>query len=129
MNKKPETIDEHIATFDPAIQKILQRVRTLIAEAAPMAEEKISYGIPTFYQQGNLVHFAGNKSHLGFYPGAQAIVDFQNELKDYPTSKGAIQFPYDQALPETLITRIVHYRLQQNLKKSSGQVSKGKKKP
>jgi uncharacterized protein YdhG (YjbR/CyaY superfamily) len=106
----PRSIDEYIAGFPLEIQEILTRIRTVIREAAPDAAEKISYQIPTFYFHGNLVHFAAYKNHIGFYPTPSGIEKFAEELKPYKTSKGAIQFPLNQAIPYELIRTITTYR-------------------
>ncbi len=110
----PKKIDEYIAQFSPGIQSIMQTIRQAIREAAPQASEKISWQMPTFYLHGNLVHFAGNKSHLGFYPGASGVEHFMSELTEYKTSKCAIQFPYAKPLPLELIQRIVRFRVAEN---------------
>jgi uncharacterized protein YdhG (YjbR/CyaY superfamily) len=93
---KFETIDEYIKTFSKDIQKILEQVRQTIKETAPGTQESINYQIPTFKLNGNLVHFAAFKNHIGFYPGSRAIQIFAKDLKVYVTSKGAIQFPLDK---------------------------------
>jgi uncharacterized protein YdhG (YjbR/CyaY superfamily) len=92
----------------------MQTVRQAIREAAPQATEKISWQMPTFYLHGNLVHFAGNKSHLGLYPGASGVEHFLPELTEYKTSKGAIQFPYTKPMPIELIQRIAKFRVTEN---------------
>lgn len=117
LSAKPLTIDEYITQFPAATQVLLTQMRTCIAKAAPKAEEAISYGMPTFKLNGNLVHFAANKAHIGFYPAPSGITNFEKELKDYVTSKGAIQFPFDKKLPVTLISKIVKFRAQENLAK------------
>ncbi len=124
----PKNIDEYIAGFPPEIQEKLQKIRATIHKAAPKAEEAISYMIPTFKLHGNLVHFAAFKNHLGFYPGAAGIEAFQEELAGYETSKGTVQFPMDQRIPFVLITKIVKFRVQQNLDKAAAKAAKGKKK-
>jgi len=108
--RKPETIDEYIDSYDQDIAAMLRQVRKAIREAAPAATEVISYGMPAFKQNRVLVYFAANKNHLGFYPTAEPIRVFKNELKDYVTSKGAIHFPLDKALPVSLIKKIVKFR-------------------
>lgn len=108
---KFKTIDEYIKTFPADIQKILEQVRETIKEAAPDAEETINYQIPTFKLNGNLVHFAAFKNHIGFYPGSKAIEDFQKDLAKLKSSKGAIQFPIDEPMPLKLISKIVKYRI------------------
>lgn len=121
MNKATEAnvgftdIDSYIASFPPDIQKLLREMRRLIHEAAPEATEKISYQMPTFYLKGNLVHFAAAKHHLGFYPSPSGITAFSEALKNYATSKGAIQLPFDKPLPAELITKIVAFRVHENL--------------
>lgn len=108
-------IDSYIASFPPEIQGLLTEMRRLIRAAVPEATEKISYQMPTFYLKGNLVHFAAAKHHLGFYPSPSGITAFSDALKDYSTSKGAIQFPYDKPLPAELIAQIVAFRVHENL--------------
>ena len=125
----PETIDEYIADCSPEIQEKLQKIRETIRKAAPKAEEAISYMMPTFKLHGNLVHFAAFKNHIGFYPGASGIAAFEEELAGYETSKGTVQFPLDKRAPLTLITKIVKFRVQQNLDKAAAKAaSKTKKK-
>ncbi len=111
------TIDEYIAQFPATTQKLLQQVRKTIHKAAPMAEEAIRYGIPTFRLNGNLVHFAGYAKHIGFYPGAAGIAAFAAKLKGYVLSKGTVQFPLDEPLPLKIVTEITKYRVEQNLRK------------
>ena len=125
----PQTIDEYIAGFSPEIQEKLETIRATIRKAAPKAEEAISYMMPTFKLHGNLVHFAAFKNHIGFYPGASGIAAFQEELAGYETSKGTVQFPLDKRVPLSLITKIVKFRVQQNLDKAAAKAaSKTKKK-
>lgn len=107
----PETIEEYIAGFPDDIQPKLNEIRDIIRKNAPEAKEKISWGMPTFTQKKNLVHFSGNKHHVGFYPGVEAIEVFKDKLTEYKTSKGAIQFPYSKPLPEKLISEIVKYQI------------------
>ena len=108
------TIDEYIAQFPAEIQEKLQAIRKVIREAAPDATEKISWQMPTFVLHGNLVHFAANKAHIGFYPGASGIEVFIQDLAEYKSSKGAVQFPYNKPLPVEIISRIVKYRVDEN---------------
>jgi uncharacterized protein YdhG (YjbR/CyaY superfamily) len=122
-----ENIDEYIATFPTDIQKILQGLREVIQEAAPQAVEKISYQMPTFYLNGNLIHFAGYKNHIGIYPAPRAIDVFKKELSNYEGSKGTIKFPIDEPLPMDLIRRIVLFRVSENLKKAEEKATKKKK--
>jgi uncharacterized protein YdhG (YjbR/CyaY superfamily) len=111
----PQTIDEYIAGFPPDVQDVLQKIRTTIHEAAPEAMEKISYQMPTFYLKGNLVHFAAFKEHIGFYPVPTGIEKFKKELSVYKQGKGSVQFPLDQPMPYELITKIVKFRVKENL--------------
>jgi uncharacterized protein YdhG (YjbR/CyaY superfamily) len=109
--------DEYIAAFTGIAQANLIKLRATIKKAAPKAEETINYGIPTFTFAGkNLVHFAAYTNHIGFYPAPSGIAAFAKELKPYKTSKGAVQFPIDEPLPLTLITRIVKFRVAENTK-------------
>jgi uncharacterized protein YdhG (YjbR/CyaY superfamily) len=117
---KPETIDEYIAAFEGDIRARLERLRAAIAEAAPLASERISYRIPTFSLCGNLVHFAGFERHVGFYPGPSGIKKFANELSSYESAKGSVQFPHDRPLPLGLVRKIVRFRLEENLAKHAG---------
>ena len=123
MPKSPalySTIDEYIEQFPPDIQLILSELRRVIAEAAPQAQEKISYQMPTFYLKGNLVHFAAYKNHIGFYPAASGIAAFQKELSAYKWAKGSVQFPINAPLPFDLIRTIVEFRVNENLKNAKG---------
>jgi len=113
----PATIDEYIASFPVEVQQKLQQIRAVIQSAAPEALEKISYQIPTFYFNGNLVHFAVQKHHIGFYPAPSGIDRFKEELLPYKTSKGAVQFPLDKPIPFELIRKITAYRYQENSSK------------
>ena len=112
---KVHTIDEYIATCPEHVQKILQELRAVIKAAAPEAEEKFSYQMPTFALYGNLVHFAAHKNHIGFYPTPSGIEAFKEELAVYKGAKGSVQFPLDQPLPWDLIGRIVRFRVAENL--------------
>lgn len=113
-----ENTDKYIAQFPTETQVLLMQVRQTIQNAAPLATEKISYQMPTFYLYGNLVHFAGYKKHIGFYPGASGIANFQKEISQYKNAKGSVQFPLDEPIPLELITKIVHFRVKQNLEKA-----------
>ncbi len=116
---QPKTIDEYIAQFPPQIQEILQKIRAIVHQAAPEAKEKISYQMPTFTLNGNLVHFAAFKNHIGFYPIPSGIEAFKQELSAYPQGKGSVQFPLDRPIPYDLIARIVAFRVEENLKKAA----------
>ena len=120
------SIDEYIATFPADIQKRLEDVRATIKAAAPQAEEKISYQMPTFFLYGNLVHFAAYKNHIGFYPAPNGIEAFKHELSQFEGSKGTVKFPHSKPLPLDLISRITKYRVAENLKKA--QIKSNKKK-
>lgn len=114
ITKKNINIDEYIAEFPKDVQKILKNLRQEIKKSAPKAEEVIKYGIPTFVLNKNLVHFAGYKNHIGFYPAPSGIKTFKKELSKYKTSKGAVQFPINKPLPIALIKKIVKYRVVEN---------------
>ena len=120
------SIDEYISTFPKEIQKILKELHATIKAAAPGAEEKISYQIPTFVLKGNLVHFAAYKNHIGFYPTPSGIQTFKKELSIYESAKGSVRFPIDKPLPFDLIRRIVKFRVAENLK--SAEIISRKKK-
>lgn len=111
------TIDEYIALFPDEVQMLLQSLRQVIKEAAPTAKEKISYQMPTFDFYGNLVHFAAYKNHIGFYPAPSGIEAFKQELSGYKSAKGSVQFPLNQPLPFELISKIVAYRVNENMQK------------
>ncbi len=118
------SIDEYIATFPQEIQTILQQLRATIQAAAPEAEEKISYQLPTFALHGNLVHFAAWKTHIGLYPAPSGISTFAQELVKYETAKGSIRFPIQEPLPLELIGNIVKLRVVENLKKAEMKAAK-----
>lgn len=122
----PATIDAYLAQVPPRTRRLLQALRKTIRAAAPQATEKISYRMPTFYLEGNLVHFAAFDRHVGFYPGAAGVAEFQGELSSYVWGKGSIQFPLDQPLPLELVRRITEFRVAQNLAKAGGKKGKGK---
>lgn len=114
------SIDQYISGFPEQVQTTLSELRSSIKLVAPQAIEKISYQMPTFYLNGNLVHFAAFKHHIGFYPAPSGITAFQQELSKYKTSKGAIQFPIDKPLPLELVKKIVEFRVKENSMKKSG---------
>lgn len=113
--KQFKTIDEYIAIFPKNIQIILEEIRQSIHEAAPLAEEAISYQMPAFKQNGVLVWFAAFKKHIGFFPKMTAIEAFKQELADYKVSKGTIRFPLDKPIPLDLVKKIVKFRLKENM--------------
>ena len=111
--KKYETIDEYIAIFPKNVQDILEKIRQVIKTSAPEAKETINYGIPTFKLNGNLVHFAAYKTHIGFYPTPSAIEAFKAELAPYKHAKGSVQFPIDKPIPFEIVKKIVIYRVKE----------------
>lgn len=116
--EKYTTIDQYIASFPQETKKILQQLREALQQMVPEAKQKISYAIPTFTLNGNLIHFAGYKNHIGLYPGSKAIEILADDLKGYRTSKGTIQFPIEKPLPMALIKKIVDFCVTQNLAKT-----------
>ncbi len=114
----PTTIDEYVAGFPPDVRLILRKVRATIRKAAPDAEETIKYRMPTFLLNGNLVYFAAFKSHVGFYPIPTGISQFKKELAPYKQGRGSVQFPFDKPIPYSLISRIVKFRVKENLAKA-----------
>lgn len=119
MMKVYANIDAYIKDFPPEKQTLLRAMRVTIQKAAPDATEKISYGMPCFFLEGNLVYFAAMKNHIGFYPSTSGVANFQKELKEYQTSKGAIQFPLDKPLPLKLVSTIVKFRALENKAKAA----------
>lgn len=111
----PKDIDEYIRMFPEEIRNKLQAVRRTIKEAAPEAEETINYQIPTFKLNGTLVHFAAFKKHIGFYPTPSGIQAFRAELSAYECAKGSVKFPIDEEIPFHLVSRIVEFRVKENL--------------
>jgi len=116
--KNPKDVDEYISGYPIETQKLLEEMRSTIIKAAPQAEEVISYAIPAFKLNGMLVWFAGYSKHIGFYPGASGIKTFKKELSIYKGAKGSVQFPLDQPLPLGLVTKIVKFRVKENLIKA-----------
>jgi uncharacterized protein YdhG (YjbR/CyaY superfamily) len=116
---QPTTIDEYIADFPRDVQPLLEKVRAAIRKAAPNATEAISYQMPTFKQEGNLIHFAGYDHHIGLYPGSRPIEAFKDELTKYKTSKGTIQIPLDKPNPVGLIGKITKFCVKRNLEKAA----------
>jgi uncharacterized protein YdhG (YjbR/CyaY superfamily) len=116
--KIPMNIDEYIASFPQGVQEILEKIRATVKKAAPGAEEAICYRIPTFTLEGNLVHFAAFKEHIGFYPTPTGIEKFQNELSAYNSAKGSVRFPLGKPIPLALISKIVKFRVKENLERA-----------
>ena len=126
MARQFKTMDEYISTFPQDVQRMLNELRRTIREAAPEAQETINYQIPTFTLNGNLVHFAALKNHIGFYPTPSGMEAFKKELSSYKGAKGSVQFPIDQPLPLPLIRRIVEYRVKENLERKQKKTSSKK---
>ncbi len=116
--RKPKDVEEYISWFPEETQKIMEQMRVIIKEAAPEAAEIISYAMPAYQFKGVLVYFAAYAKHIGFYPTGLGIAKFKEELIDYKTSKGTVQFPLSKPLPSALITRIVRFRVAENLEKA-----------
>ncbi len=121
-----KSIDEYILNFPPEVQEILVTLRKVIKESAPDAEEKMSWQMPTFALHGNLVHFAAHKNHIGFYPAPSGIDAFKDELSEYKGAKGSVQFPIKKPMPYELISRIVKFRVAENIKEAEDKVKKTK---
>ena len=115
---KPNSMDEYIAGFPQSTQEILEQCRLTIKKTAPQAIEVISYGMPAFKLNGILVWFAAYSKHIGFYPQASGIEMFKKEISIYKSAKGSVQFPLDKPLPIDLITKIVKFRVAENLQKA-----------
>jgi len=113
-----ESVDEYIASFSGETNNLLIQLRQTIQKAAPDAEEKIGYGMPVYKLKGVLVYFAAWKNHIGFYPSVTGIETFKKELSAYPISKGTVQFSLSKALPLELVSKIVQYKVNENLKKA-----------
>lgn len=121
---KAANVDEYIAGFPKEIQELLKAVRTVVKKAAPQAEEMISYQMPAYKYHGSLVYFAAFKNHIGFYATPTGHEAFKKELSVYKEGKGSVQFPHNQPLPLALITRIVKYRVKENLKREKAKKKK-----
>lgn len=121
-----QSIDEYILQFSPDIQDILKMLRKVIKEAAPDAEEKISWGMPAFTHHGSLVYFAAHKNHIGFYPAPSGIEAFKQELSEYKAAKGSVQFPITKPLPYELISKIVRFRVAENTKNKKDKLKSNK---
>jgi len=115
---KFETVEQYFATLPPSSRSLLKEIRKTIKAAAPQAEEAISYNMPAFKQQGALVFYAAYKGHIGFYPASSGISSFKDELAGYEISKGTIRLPLDKPLPLKLITKIVKFRVKENMDKA-----------
>jgi len=124
----PAAIDDYIASFPPEVRARLAKVRATIRRHAPGAEERMSYGIPTFFLDGNLVHFAAFARHIGLYPGPSGIAAFQDALSRYKSAKGSVQFPHDEPLPLDLIADIVKFRVAESTGPKAKRTRDGKAK-
>ena len=124
--QSPQNIDEYIARFPEDVQAKLEKLRATIHQVAPNTQEKISYQMPTFTLQGNLVHFAAYKNHIGFYPTPSGIEQFNERLSIYKSAKGSVQFPLDQPIPYKLVGEIVAFRVEENLAKAAAKRKKKK---
>ena len=124
VHRAPKDIDDYIAAFSPEVRSILQKVRLTIQKAAPEADEKISYQIPTFTLHGNLVHFAAFKYHIGFYPPVRGDAKLRQELSIYAGERGNLRFPLDDRIPYALITKIVKARVRENLERADARTAK-----
>ena len=113
----PATVDECISQFPPDPQHILAKIRAVVKESAPEAEERISYQMPGYFLNGQLVWFGVHKHHIGFYPTGSGIEAFKDELSAYKSAKGSVQFPLDEPMPYELIRKIVKFRVGENLRK------------
>lgn len=120
-----QSMDAYIEQFAPDVQILLRTLREAIRRRAPAAVERISYRMPTFAMNGNLVHFAAYERHIGFYPTPSAIAAFEDELVEYEHAKGSIRFPLDRPLPLELIERIVDFRVTENARRVPQQQRKG----
>jgi len=113
--KTVSTVEEYISLFPEAQRNALEKIRKAIKNAAPKAEEVISYGMPGYKLNGVLVYFGGFKNHCSFFPAGNSVIKkFSRELKNYKTSKGTIQLPLDQPIPVTLIKKMVKERMKEN---------------
>jgi uncharacterized protein YdhG (YjbR/CyaY superfamily) len=121
-----QTIDEYIDMFSGELKTKLQTLRRTISETAPEAQETISYRMPTFKLDGNLVHFAVMKNHIGFYPTSSGVRNFQEKLTAFKTTKGAIQFPIDKPLPLPLVRKIVRFRVKENKQRAKARATKSR---
>jgi uncharacterized protein YdhG (YjbR/CyaY superfamily) len=130
MEKKaagPSTVDEYIRACAPEVRARLERLRTIIKDVAPEAEEGMGYGMPAFTHKGPLAYFAAFERHIGFYPLPSSIEEFEERLKPYKHAKGSVQFPLDQEPPYDLVRDMVRFRLEENERKAA-EKSMGKKK-
>jgi uncharacterized protein YdhG (YjbR/CyaY superfamily) len=124
--KVPGTVDEYILSFPPAVQSILKKVRATVLKAAPQAEETMKYRLPTLVLNGNLVHFGAFKNHIGFYATPTGNEQFRRELSAYKGAKGSVQFPLSEPIPFNLISKIVRFRVRENMERAAAKKTKSK---
>ena len=127
MRDQESRVDAYIAQFSEEQQSRMKALRSLIHETVPQVRETIKYAMPTFLYEGDLIYFAANKNHTGLYPMPSGVSHFAEELLSYHTSKGAIRFPLDRALPLDLIRRIILFRVEENERKQEEKKHKNKK--
>jgi len=120
----PKNIDDYIAGFPPDVQVILEKIRATIRKAAPGAEEAIKYRLPTYVLSGNLVHFGAFKRHIGFYATPTGNKKFRKDLSAYEGAKGSVQFPLDKPIPFDLVSKMVRFRVKENLERSAAKRKK-----
>jgi uncharacterized protein YdhG (YjbR/CyaY superfamily) len=120
----PKNIDEYIAAFSPEVQSILEKIRLTIRQAAPGAEEKISYRMPAFTLDGDLIYFAAFKKHIGIYPPVRGDENLRKETSRYRGEKGNLKFPLDEPIPYGLIRRLVKFRVKEHLKRVASKQNK-----
>lgn len=125
-NAKITTVEQYISQFPAEVQERLNQMRTTIRSAAPDAKEIISYGMPAYAQEGNLVYFGASKGHIGFYPTPLGVETFADEFAAYKGNKGSVQFPFDQPLPLELVRRVTESRVEQNLARAAAKKDKRK---
>ena len=126
-NEVPTSIDDYIAGCPREVQAILEKIRATIRKAAPAATERICYRMPTFTLEGNLVHFAAFKAHIGFYPPVHGDAALMKDIAAYAGPKGNLRFPLDKPIPYGLITRIVKARVQENRQRAEARRLKAKR--
>ncbi len=117
-SKKFKSVDEYLSALPKEVKALMQIIRKTIKEAAPQAEELISYNMPSFNLEGRLVYYAAHTKHIGIYPMASGIEAFKKELSIYKGAKGSVQFPFEKPLPLKLITKIIKFRVEENLNKA-----------
>lgn len=114
--RTPKNVEEYFSWFPESTQALMNQIKETVLKVVPEAEEGISYAMPTYKYKGLLTHFAAYEKHIGLYPGSLAIEVFADDIAGYKSAKGSVQFPIDKPMPLELITRIVEFRLQENLK-------------